>query len=191
MAAEENAEAGEPTPAEYVYLIHHPESGAYKIGRSVNPSQRLVQLAPQSAGLVLVETIPTPDAVWLERALHLSFAHRRVKGEWFALSDDDVAVIRRIGTADGPEDLTNEVHSLYDDNEERGFVWGCVGHPSNERLPIPAPLTKFRLSPAAEIRLAKWMALQRVPPTLNAVLLQAFDEFLDREGIPKLEDEPE
>lgn len=176
------------TATAYVYLVHHPESGAYKIGRSADPRTRLAQLAPKSACLELVATIMTTDSVWLERAMHLTFAHRRIRGEWFALSDDDVAVFTEVGAADGPEDLQNAVHRRYDTNEQNGFAWGCTGFPLADRIPIQVqePSISLRLSDDLERRMTAWLAAQRVPPRRSAVVLKAIDEFLDRVGVPAI-----
>jgi hypothetical protein len=54
-----------------------------------------------------------------------------------------------------------------------------------------SPVITLRLGHRREARLVLWMDKQRVKPEKTATVLQAFDEFLDREGIPKLEDEPE
>jgi hypothetical protein len=52
-----------------------------------------------------------------------------------------------------------------------------------------SPVITLRLGHGREKRLAEWMAKQRVKPEKTAMLLQAFDEFLDREGITPAEPE--
>lgn len=80
--------------AGYVYLLQS-TTGAYKIGRSINPHNRLktfeVKL-PFEVEYVCV--IATDSMVALEAALHGRFADKRVNGEWFALTPDDVEYIK-------------------------------------------------------------------------------------------------
>lgn len=80
----------------YVYLIQSP-TGAYKIGRTADPGDRLrtfnVKL-PFEVEYVCV--IATDDMYALERQLHGKFAAKRVNGEWFILSPDDVEYIKRL-----------------------------------------------------------------------------------------------
>lgn len=78
----------------YVYLIQSP-SGHYKIGRTSDPKDRMktfnVKL-PFEVEFICV--IPTEDMYFLEKQLHRQFAAKRVNGEWFALSADDVEYIK-------------------------------------------------------------------------------------------------
>lgn len=80
--------------AGYVYLIQELNHGYFKIGKTNNPAQRLnrfeVRLPFQVDYICL---IPADDALLLENNLHWRFKHRHVAGEWFALSDEDVASI--------------------------------------------------------------------------------------------------
>jgi hypothetical protein len=85
------------------------------------------QIAPKSAGLVLVATVPTADPVWLEWGLHMAFAHRRVKGEWFLLTGEEVALISAIPRADSEADIPPAVVALFLQNKERDFVSDCAG----------------------------------------------------------------
>ena len=81
----------QPTPG-YVYLLKSGEF--YKIGASSNVSARIKQLtAIPPFGVSLVCTIKTNDMYQLERQLHEQFASKRVSGEWFELTDQDVAII--------------------------------------------------------------------------------------------------
>lgn len=80
--------------AGYVYLIQS-TSGAYKIGRTVNPDNRLATFSvklPFEVEYVCV--IQCDDMYYLERQLHAHFADKRVNGEWFNLSPDDVDYIK-------------------------------------------------------------------------------------------------
>jgi hypothetical protein len=80
--------------AGYVYLLKEINGVHYKIGRASNPQDRLrtfnVKLPYQVEYVCL---IPTIDMYSLERHLHRQYTEKRVNGEWFALSDEDVASI--------------------------------------------------------------------------------------------------
>lgn len=75
-----------------VYLLRCGEH--YKIGMSDNVSKRVKQIQTNSPHEVKhIHTIPTDNPSDLEQQLHTRFASKRVRGEWFALSDDDVSFI--------------------------------------------------------------------------------------------------
>lgn len=81
----------------YVYLIQEPTLGSYKIGKTKNPEDRLrtfgVLMPIYPEYLCLIET---PNHHWLETHLHKRFASKRLRGEWFALSPEDVEFIKRL-----------------------------------------------------------------------------------------------
>jgi hypothetical protein len=88
--------------SEYVYLIRDIEAtGLYKIGRTAHPKTRIVdQFGVQFPfEIAVLRLIPTSDANLLERMLHKRYRDKRVKGEWFALSDSDVLEILSVGTS--------------------------------------------------------------------------------------------
>ena len=101
------------TATGYVYLIAAPE-GLFKIGRSVNPARRLREVLCGSSGDQLLTAIPSAEPGWLERYLHRAFSHRRVRREWFRLSEDEVGLILAIPAAARPEDIPPAVRSLHD-----------------------------------------------------------------------------
>lgn len=79
---------------QFVYLLQSP-TGAYKIGRTKNPADRLRTfgvLLPFEVEYVCV--IETTDMYTLERNLHTKFTDKNINGEWFALTEDDVAYIK-------------------------------------------------------------------------------------------------
>jgi hypothetical protein len=80
----------------FVYLIKSP-SGHYKIGKTSNIHNRLrtfnVKLPFEPT---LVHTIKSSDMHAQEQVLHQRFASQRVNGEWFNLSDEDVAYIKTL-----------------------------------------------------------------------------------------------
>ena len=85
-------------PAGYVYVIRDTSNpGRYKIGRTINPAQRLQQIQRGEAGKLQYHFIrQTDNAPALERAWHQKFANSRTQGEWFALDDAQVGEIRRM-----------------------------------------------------------------------------------------------
>ncbi len=80
----------------YVYLLQA-ESGAYKIGRTQDPANRIktfgIQL-PFEVDFICV--IQTPDMAELESRLHTKFADKQIRGEWFELNEDDVEYIKSL-----------------------------------------------------------------------------------------------
>lgn len=84
--------------AGYVYLIQSP-TGAYKIGRTSNPDDRMKTFSVKLPFEVeYVCLIPTPDMYGFEAQLHDHFASKRVNGEWFALDTDDVEYIKGLAS---------------------------------------------------------------------------------------------
>jgi len=80
----------------YVYLIQSP-TNAYKIGRTINPADRIHTFSVKLPFEVeYLAVIPTDDMHQLETNLHARFADQRIDGEWFDLSDEDVAYIKSL-----------------------------------------------------------------------------------------------
>jgi len=76
-----------------VYLIRA-ENGLVKIGKTHDVEARLQALDIGSpVGLELIFVIETPYADEIEQKLHGIYEQKRVKGEWFSLSEDDVQAI--------------------------------------------------------------------------------------------------
>lgn len=88
-----------PTPRDksgYVYILQS-STGHYKIGRTKNPNDRLrtfnVKLPFEVEFTLLYQT---PDMYIVEQVLHDRFEHRRVAGEWFALTPQDIEDIKAL-----------------------------------------------------------------------------------------------
>jgi len=78
----------------HVYLLRHDQD--YKIGRSNDVARRCREVAlllPQD--LEEVHRIDTDDPEGIERYWHERFAARRLRGEWFRLTGDDIAAFGR------------------------------------------------------------------------------------------------
>lgn len=78
----------------YVYLLKSP-LGAYKIGKTSNPDNRIktfsVKLPFEVEYTCVIKCV---DMNELEKRLHAKFADKRINGEWFALTTDDIEYIR-------------------------------------------------------------------------------------------------
>lgn len=83
------------TTSGFVYLVKgHP--GEYKIGRTNLVDRRLSELgATASIEQQLVHEIKTDDPAGIEVYWHKRFADKRMRGEWFRLSPDDVKSFKR------------------------------------------------------------------------------------------------
>jgi len=77
-----------------IYIVR--SGSRYKIGYTTGPVwQRLTALQTGSPGkITLVCEMPTPDPKRIERHLHERFADRRVRGEWYALTGQDVRALK-------------------------------------------------------------------------------------------------
>lgn len=82
----------------FVYLIIDRDSGLIKIGKATDVHARLQQLLKQPTLLPKpfnFELLTLFRATrWDEYQLHRQFAHKRIRGEWFALTPTDVETIR-------------------------------------------------------------------------------------------------
>lgn len=80
----------------YVYLVQHGKAREFKIGRTMNPVRRAGEIGielPQK--LVPLHVIETDDPAGVEAYWHRRFASKRLKGEWFSLTADDVRAFRK------------------------------------------------------------------------------------------------
>jgi hypothetical protein len=75
-----------------VYIVQAGGTGAYKIGRSTNMLSRLTDLQISCpTAMTLIAVIEGNAAT--ERRLHERFAEKRIRGEWFRLTADDLKTI--------------------------------------------------------------------------------------------------
>jgi len=89
-----NKKSRKTPKAGYVYLLQSP-SEYYKIGFSATPEDRVKTFKNKLPFEVeYICLIPTDNMKKLEGELHDRFEDRRVDGEWFALTENDVAYIK-------------------------------------------------------------------------------------------------
>jgi hypothetical protein len=83
------------TTAGYVYILRQVGGEHYKIGRTANPANRLKTFSVKLPFSVKFDVlIETPNMYQLEADLHVRFATKRVDGEWFELSAEDIGYIK-------------------------------------------------------------------------------------------------
>jgi hypothetical protein len=71
----------------------------YKIGISKEVHRRLADYNTAMPFTVVLEySVEHPDFRSVEKALHKRFKHKRIKGEWFLLSDFEIAELKQILT---------------------------------------------------------------------------------------------
>lgn len=82
--------------AGYLYLLRS-NVGYYKIGRTINVDVRVGQhLRDYPVTLDVVHVVVVPDMIRYESWLLSKFSDRKMQGEWFSLSDDDVNWIKSL-----------------------------------------------------------------------------------------------
>ena len=91
----------------YVYLIRMGEF--HKIGFSRDPADRLRPLGLLPEEPVLVHQIESYRARLIEKTLHERFKDACVRGEWFRLSEEDVASICSVTACHSPKHLPAEL----------------------------------------------------------------------------------
>lgn len=79
----------------YLYLMLA-ENGLVKIGIATHPQKRLGVINVASPIEVkLLDSFPDTSAFDSEQELHAMFKNKRVRGEWYSLAEEDIALIRR------------------------------------------------------------------------------------------------
>jgi len=146
----------------------------------VNPFTRLRQIAPAKDGLSLVSYIATGNMPWLENYLHEAFSHLRVRGEWFDLSETDVAAFVGILSADHVDELPSSIVAQRCLNENAGFRWGKMD--SRAAVPVCDGVTRLVLDPVRHALLMQYCNSQTVPPPVDRVIKVALTEFLKDRG---------
>jgi hypothetical protein len=87
-----------------IYLLVDHDSGYIKIGSSTNPLRRYNEIANQTVSCVGTSENRNYELIWHseptlrinEKKIHKMFETKRISGEWFELSDEDIDVIKRM-----------------------------------------------------------------------------------------------
>jgi hypothetical protein len=81
-----------------IYLLQNLSDGAIKIGFTRGRSERrMKQLSTGSSGeLQLVRTTFTDYGTALEAYLHNVFYYKKVRGEWYNLTEDDINIVMKL-----------------------------------------------------------------------------------------------
>jgi len=91
----------------YIYLMSS-SVGSYKLGRATNVETRLKgHMRDYPVQIRVMHTIKVSDAVAAESVLLKAFKDKRLQGEWFELSDDDVRWVLSL-TTESLERLVDE-----------------------------------------------------------------------------------
>lgn len=81
-----------PNGLTQVYLMNDSHSGYTKIGRSIDPEKRERTLLGDKSTIELIFVSPKCERS-VEKELHYIFREKRVRGEWFDLTADDIKKI--------------------------------------------------------------------------------------------------
>ncbi|MEM1379525.1 MAG: GIY-YIG nuclease family protein [Pseudomonadota bacterium] len=102
----------------YVYLIKN--RSEFKIGRSVNPSNRLREAKTWIPDMEIVGVKPFWGHHFIERAMHLGFAHIWNQGEWFRPIDEGFrdTLVNGFSAFDDCDANRNSVDFIYWFNSE-------------------------------------------------------------------------
>lgn len=83
---------GNNKKAGFVYVFGSNDTGYYKIGSGTKPVSRMrdYELSKLPFPVEMIHTIPVDNKLRAEAELHKAFKSRRVNGEWFTLSQDEL-----------------------------------------------------------------------------------------------------
>jgi len=80
----------------YIYFINVINSDRYKIGITTSTNQRLKtisRIVPFDVEFTKLYEVKNNSPIYVERKLHRYFKDKRVTGEWFRLTPDDLSII--------------------------------------------------------------------------------------------------
>jgi hypothetical protein len=95
---------GATNEAGWLYAV---QAGEWtKIGRTWEPFRRVKSIETSlPIPISVIGIVQTEDPKFFEHALLSLFDDKQVRGEWFALTSDDIELVRRFMTHDGLRDL--------------------------------------------------------------------------------------
>jgi len=111
-----------------IYLIADSETKYIKIGSSVNPKRRFAEMCNQQNPAITVGKDRLYDLIFESRVvlreeeikLHTHFDSKRITGEWFNLSSDDIKYIRKTyGERTENENANEDTNRITSINELR------------------------------------------------------------------------
>lgn len=90
----------------YIYVIRDKDvTGHYKIGRTNSPYIRLSTFEVKLPfEIEIIAIFACQNATIMESELHQRYAHKRVRGEWFALDESDIAELKQMTIERTPND---------------------------------------------------------------------------------------
>lgn len=83
--------------------IGYDENGLFKIGMTDNWQRRLRQIQNMNPNFQFLCVIPQDKPAITEASLHVKFASKRMVGEWFQLSAEDIKTILDMYLTDPPD----------------------------------------------------------------------------------------
>jgi DNA-binding MarR family transcriptional regulator len=100
----EAVRARPPRSPGYIYIARAGQSTRYKIGKSMDVTKRIKQMQTDSAEpIALVHMFLTQHKERTEKYLHQRFKHQKLQGEWYTLTETDIAWLTSLETFDPPE----------------------------------------------------------------------------------------
>lgn len=90
--------------------IFKADTGLHKIGCSLNPTIQLQSLRGGPSQITFVWSRQMQDAQQVKRELHQHFQAQRVRGEWFKLSDENIAYIKSLANERTKQCQHNNTH---------------------------------------------------------------------------------
>lgn len=89
--------ANYPEVKGFVYIIKEHKYNTYKIGKTKNLKQRMNLFGVKLPFKIeIVHIIASDDYSEIETELHKTFAEKRLEGEWFDLSDEDIEWLKSL-----------------------------------------------------------------------------------------------
>jgi len=81
-----------PSKVGNVYIMSDARNGLHKIGFSINPTKREKTLQSEVPSVSLIFSVKA--TLDYEESLHLQYESKRVRGEWFNLSSEDLESLK-------------------------------------------------------------------------------------------------
>ena len=108
----------------YVYIIHDKVQNLYKIGKSINPEKRVkASMGGLSMETEAIHCAWFEDHGYAEKLLHDMFSAKRKGGEWFALDEGDIGLIKSLGQKHdlNPTEEQLEDRARFEQNRKKNY----------------------------------------------------------------------